>query len=173
MGTGDRDKKRARRSLLDRIADAVGDDLALSLAIEFGGTQLYIPHTMTKDSDVVRVVGYTAAAKLAKAFGGTAVFVPIGPRRRAKIRELLQQKKPRLTVRQVAETVETTERHVYAVLRELRAEQPVREDVAESSDVRPPPPSTKGKPRQKRKRSKVTIPPRAPQLGLFDSENRD
>jgi Mor family transcriptional regulator len=95
----------------------IGQDAAVRLSAHFGGRQLYVPHTPPAGSELVGVVGEIAARKLGRRFGGVIYMVPIREGKRARIIEARRQKRK---IREIASDLACTERHVYKVLAEFR-----------------------------------------------------
>lgn len=151
---------------LQSIAEIVGDEAALRLAMEYGGLQLYVPLRPPVDSPLVKLIGEPAARALAKRWGGCTVILPLNAGRRARIIEL---RKGGRAVHEIASLVGCTERHVYAVLASYK----------HSGGVLPPARAKKRKGRRGRKRragqkGRAVHPkprPHAEQRSLFDQED--
>lgn len=108
-----------RIDLLAEIAAVAGDEAAETLARTFGGHRIYIRERITGEDWLSRLVGVTAAAALAQRFTGEYLDIPRRLGARARIRLLRDAGR---TVRQIADAVGCTERHVYAVLAEAGAD---------------------------------------------------
>lgn len=146
-------------STMERLTAEIGEEAALRLSAQFGGRQLYIAHSMRADSEVVQLIGEAAAARVAKRFGGIFLSLPIGPGRKMRIRAMRADE---YTVAEIAAAVGCTDRYVYRVLAEERAEGGTTAA-----------PRRRRKRRAKRKRGgkqkKTTSPPRpAEQRSLWD-----
>lgn len=116
------------RPTLDQFADIIGEEAALRLSVRFGGRRLYIPKEPT--GELVQLIGQKAAELLSRRFGGVHFEMPLERGKRERIIHLSRRGK---TVREIAELVGCTERHVKYV----RAE--ARERGEEGIDLTPKP----------------------------------
>lgn len=117
----------AMRNLEDRrdwpdtlraIADLIGPELALQLAEDCGGVDIYIPRTATPGHLWARCIGIKAFEKLTQVFGGERVSLPRGRfllLRKRQIIELAEE--GGLSNQEIALRARTTERNVRRVLR--------------------------------------------------------
>lgn len=112
--------------LLGFYRDVAGLGAAMKLAQEYGGTELYLPliENLKDSHHLIVSLGREAAEILCRDFGPAAINVPMGPSlppSKAKmIRKLLTE--TGLTARQIAQRVRTTERNVWRIKAEYRAE---------------------------------------------------
>jgi Homeodomain-like domain len=105
------------RPLLEQLADIIGEAAAVLLSVRFGGRRLYIPKDPIATSDLVGVIGLKASLLLARRFGGVHLEMPLERGKRERIVQLSNGGK---TVREIAEAVGCTERHVKYVRAEYR-----------------------------------------------------
>lgn len=74
--------------VLAEIAEAAGEEAALAIAKELGGTQIYVPPVPAIDHWLSRLVGIenarAIADKLTCGVGGRRVDLPLGPRGHAE-----------------------------------------------------------------------------------------
>lgn len=80
--------------VLAYIAEEIGEQIAVDLAVGRGGRAVYIPTNPKADSELSKIVGLDAAAKLTKLLGSGSLLVPCGSiggagGRRTRIIELL------------------------------------------------------------------------------------
>ena len=136
---------------LGRFASAIGEEATLRLAAQFGGRQLYVASSPRPDSELVQVIGSEAAEQLGRRYGGVIYQVPLREGKRARIIQLLDAGK---AVADIAEQVGCTERHVYHVQAERRAE---------GAGI----PRRKKKRARKKKIRRVEPPRQTPQTDLF------
>ncbi len=61
---------------LRRLADAVGLEAVMRLVAARGGTNFYIPHRASPDTELFRIVGSEAAARFTEAMPGTHLKLP-------------------------------------------------------------------------------------------------
>lgn len=98
------------------LASAIGEDAARLLARRFGGTTVYVPHTVGEHHYLRVVLGDEAVARLVKWGGGSRINVPKQAERRARVREL--HRAGALTIARIAIETDYSERHVYRLLSE-------------------------------------------------------
>lgn len=108
---------RGRRSTLNELIEAVGEDAALKLIRAFGGTRLYVPHSPEANDLLASTIGYYAATRLARIYGGDRVDVPNPPPRRIRI---MQLRASGMSVDAIARELRCTRRRVFQVLAEAR-----------------------------------------------------
>ena len=70
-------------SLTRHLRAILGPEGFVALAAEFGGTRLYIPHTLRPDSDLAQVLGRDLAEKLIRELAPATIRVPLARRERA------------------------------------------------------------------------------------------
>lgn len=68
-------------ALLDRIADAAGEDAALLMAREYGGRPFYVPlpAELEKGHRLVELLGLSRARAVCAALGAGEIILPRGP----------------------------------------------------------------------------------------------
>lgn len=99
---------------LREIAAAIGDEAALSLARQLGGTTVYVPRTIGDDHPLCVAIGRTAADALAGWMGGSALAVPKQAERRARVLDLHRRRS--LSIAQIALETGYSQRHVLRLL---------------------------------------------------------
>ncbi len=62
------------------VVNAIGQDKAIKLMLELGGTVVYVPREAKSTTKLVAAIGSKAAADLALEFGGTHLEIPVGGR---------------------------------------------------------------------------------------------
>ena len=87
----------------------VGEDAAMTLCSHLGGIRIYIPKRPDLSTRLGRVAGWRAMSLLCEVYGGREVTFP--NRRRG------EGLAAGLSIRQIAESAEVTERYVRAVAR--------------------------------------------------------
>jgi DNA-binding transcriptional regulator LsrR (DeoR family) len=55
----------------------LGETAFVALAQEFGGTRLYVPHSIPADHEIVQVIGLAAARRLSQRFAPAVIRVPL------------------------------------------------------------------------------------------------
>lgn len=98
------------------LVAAIGDAAAHLLARRFGGTTVYVPHTVGEHHPLRVVLGDDAVVKLVKWYGGSRVNVPKQAERQARVREL--RRAGALTIAGIAIETGYSERNVYRLLSE-------------------------------------------------------
>lgn len=81
-------------SVLADVAREAGRGVALRLAADFGGTEIYVPRRCGADHALAKSLGLDAARVVCRLYGGGAVEIPLGPaatasRQARRIRELI------------------------------------------------------------------------------------
>lgn len=86
--------------VLAEIAAVAGEDAALAIAADRGGTQVYIPPQPARDHWLSRLVGHKSALaiadRLTAGISGARIVLPLGPkghaaRQRAKVDRLIKE----------------------------------------------------------------------------------
>lgn len=74
--------------VLQRVAEACGPGVALSLAGTYGGREVYIPNpdTIGENHPLAIALGLASARQAAKALGAGKIIIPMGPASSAKRR---------------------------------------------------------------------------------------
>lgn len=114
---------------LEELVDAIGQQAALQLLAQHGGTRLYIPAHPGPDHAIVKAIGGEAAAKLAEhiatGVGGLTIELPRGPAGlAAKHRRRLLEAAGRgdMTEREIAQDLRVHGRTVRRARAKLREE---------------------------------------------------
>ena len=96
------------------LSELLGQDATRVLTRNKGGLSVYIPHYVTPDHILAKLIGWPGAHTLSSEYGGEYIIVPNGRNepQKGKIIRMLQQGKSR---RQIAEQCGVTERYVYMV----------------------------------------------------------
>jgi hypothetical protein len=105
--------------ILAMFSAVIGEELAMKLAVAYGGGRLYIPKTAQEGRRIVEVIGERATEQLAKQYGGVSFEVPLERGKRERIIHMSTNANPP-AVSEIARRVGCTERHVYQVRREYR-----------------------------------------------------
>jgi len=71
------------RALTANLKALLGERSFVALAEAFGGTRLYIPHTITPDHEIARAIGFELAVKLSKRYAPDTLRVPLAREDRA------------------------------------------------------------------------------------------
>lgn len=100
------------------LAEALGLAAAKTLALNFGGTRLYVPRAIGEHHPIRVALGEELAEKLVKWVGGGSIDVPKQAARRARVREL--HSSGALTNQRIALETGYSERHVYRLLSDAR-----------------------------------------------------
>ncbi len=82
--------------VLADIARVVGEEVALQLAVQAGGTEVFVPLDPKPDSRVVAIIGIDAARRIAKEVAFGSVRIPramqrVIQERRRRVRALVAQ----------------------------------------------------------------------------------
>jgi len=106
--------------LWPQVASAIGEEAAVGLPRRLGGRRVYIPRAAGLNHPLSWGAGLEAAAILCGLLAGSFPDVPLTAGKRARILELSRGGRRRADV---ATIVGCTERHVYQVLAEARADE--------------------------------------------------
>ena len=71
------------RYLTLHLIEILGEDGFVAIAQAFGGTRIYVPQKLRRQSEVAAAIGRERAVALSAALGGTKIRVPLGRRERA------------------------------------------------------------------------------------------
>lgn len=106
------------------IAETIGVDIAAALVAHFGGTRLYVPAAPKPHHGIVKHLAPEQVARLVSTYGGQEIDVPMHLHDEAKARRglIVKLRRERLSVRAIARQAKCTERHVWQVLADARAE---------------------------------------------------
>lgn len=106
------------------IADAIGDDAALKLIDDMGGTRLRIPSHPRPNSLLSVTLGHAMAQALAEVLAGTDVDIPSAARLRSKKSSILSAINAGGTTRDIARAHGVTMRYVRQLKADAAAEGP-------------------------------------------------
>lgn len=121
---------------LAELIGVIGEAAALTLAMRFGGTRLYVPRAIGDNHPICIALGRETADQLATWAGGGAIDVPKQAARRARVRAL--RSRGTLTINQIALETAYSERHVYRLLSDRHDDrQPSLFDDHQASYSRP------------------------------------
>lgn len=136
--TDETDVIEALPDLLRWFAEGAGLGAALRLAIDFGGTALYLPDPDYLDDDhrLVRSLGMDAARILCRDFGPAEVEIPLNQRFRTKKAQIARLLHKGYTGAELARLLGTTERHVRRAKSQLRKQADNQPDLF-APDARP------------------------------------
>lgn len=101
--------------VLEDISNIIGTEATLKLAMNFGGTLVYLPKKPKKNSKLSQIVGYENLVKLSKEFGWGDVLIPMGHfrgigYRRIQVAKMVEQGKSNNDIALVAGIHERTVR---------------------------------------------------------------
>jgi Mor family transcriptional regulator len=104
--------------MLQEVADLIGVGLALKLAEERGGIQLYFPQGARTDTALARIVGHQAARKLVARFGGLTISIPLATAalKAARNRAVREEKAGGAPVSKIARKYHISSRCVWMIL---------------------------------------------------------
>jgi Mor transcription activator family len=102
-------------TVLDDIAEVIGEAAALDLAFEFRGVRLYVPKNPATEPDIAKAIGDDLAAKLCHVFGGETVSLPKREAERRHVHYLRFTEKMSHTG--IARRLKIAERQVYHLLK--------------------------------------------------------
>ena len=100
------------------LAKIIGMQATLMLVDKYGGVNLRIPHKVTEDQELVRVLGMTAAESLSRHFGGDSIAMSKEIRLQSKLRNtaLVKRRKAGASGAQLAKEFDLTLRSVWQIL---------------------------------------------------------
>jgi hypothetical protein len=111
------------------LAQMVDAETLQQLAAKFGGTRLYIPHTLGSQSDLREVIGLDAAQQIVATFAGERIYIPIDwqlvLRKRNWREQVIVLRAKKLSVSRIARTLGCSERYVYKVMARTRERRPM------------------------------------------------
>ncbi len=107
-------------TVLDDLAEVIGEAAALALAWEFRGERVYFPKDPAREPRLAAAIGPPAAERLCRIFGGTHAPIPFKAVLDRKVAELAAQTDPKLTRREIARACCIAEPRVYAILKAQR-----------------------------------------------------
>jgi len=114
-------------SVLDEIAEVIGEEAAWRLARHFGGRRLFVPAELRPNHPIAVAIGAAAAARLVEHFREETLSVPKRVERQRRVHELARRG---LTRQRIAEETDYSERQVYRLLAQ-RAEETRQFDLFE------------------------------------------
>lgn len=98
------------------LARLIGRAATLALVEAYGGTRVYVPHTINQAAPLARAIGLDAARRLAEQYGRIELSVPQAKAWRA----VIYRRRDGLTHAAIARKLGASESTVYAWLREGR-----------------------------------------------------
>lgn len=109
---------------LAEVAEAIGTDVALKLARDCGGTEVYLSARPRAGSAVVKAVGFATAQRLGEIFGHGRQLVPLGPFNSLKLRaeRIARARDQGVSVPQAARQAGAHMRTVYRVDRKRKGD---------------------------------------------------
>lgn len=106
-------------AIFDQVAAVIGSGDALKLCNRFGGTALYIPHSVDERHAIAIAIGIDAAKLLSANFTGETLALPNVSRRREMLvrrrRVLELAARGDMTAKDIALATGYTERHVHNI----------------------------------------------------------
>ena len=108
--------------VLSQIADELGEEVAVKLALVRGGRTVYIPSQVTPDCLLAQIVGLDAAFGIAQMFGAGYLLIPQGGirGRGATHRQIKALYKQGLSQEKIADRVDVHIRTVERVIAGMR-----------------------------------------------------
>ena len=117
-----------RSFVFRELTELIGETAAHALCKEYGGTNLFVPKSMSRDHKLAKLLGLSSAKALSELHGGIEIELPLGPpgacTKRTQIARMLEE--TTLTHAAIARDIGTTERWVREVARSVREEQQPR-----------------------------------------------
>lgn len=108
-------------NVLQELAELIGPEATLELARRCGGLErVYIPHEPTLEHAWAKALTPEHWAAVVRALGGQRVDLPLGTYVRLLKRDILTLAEQGIPHRQIAQRLQTTERHVRRVLQGLQ-----------------------------------------------------
>lgn len=103
------------------IVDGIGEDAAKLMIKQFGGTRCYVPLSVPDDHFLCEAVGREVVEKLVAWAGGGAVNIPKRATQAVYNDVVQARREGKLTTAQIAVGNNLSERHVYRILAEAKA----------------------------------------------------
>ena len=106
---------------LDDISAIIGFTPTMRLVAFYGGCNIYIPPSPTKESEIAKLIGLSCFMRLAAEYGNDWVFIPNlssfdEDRRRGMIWNLLRRG---IAIQEIARYVNMSDRRIHQVRKEL------------------------------------------------------
>lgn len=120
-------------AVLRRVAEELGDDVALAMAEAYSGRCLYVPAVMTEDHPIAKQLGFEAAHGLSQMFGVEMVDIPrcAELERERRNQRLLEAHEAGASVSTLVQRFRLSRRQVFNVLAAARdAGEPEKESAA-------------------------------------------
>lgn len=73
-----------REQLSEALLARLGAESFVALVEAFGGTRLYVPHTIADDHEIARAIGTAAALRLAQRYAPDTLRIPLAREFRAR-----------------------------------------------------------------------------------------
>lgn len=112
----------ANGALVEELAEVIGQTALVTLCQAFGGTKIYVPARIAPNHPIAEAVGVKAATRLAEHYYGTQIDLPKAHVRRQRVMEMA--KSGVMTIAEAARACDYTERRVYQLLAEEKADDP-------------------------------------------------
>lgn len=103
--------------ILDDLAEVIGEQAALDLALAYRGEALYVPKDPATDPGLAAAIGAEAAAHLCEAFYRTTIYMPFTEALARKVRQLDEAG---VTRKAIGRQLHIPERRVYRILESSR-----------------------------------------------------
>ncbi len=104
-------------TVLDEVAEVLGEEATFALAEEFMGERTYIPKSHVGERRIVEAIGEEQARRLCDVFYGTLISFPV---KLVIERRVLEMDRQGLTRKETARRLKIRERRVYDILRRHR-----------------------------------------------------
>lgn len=106
----------------DMIVELIGVEKAAALSLALGGRRIYVPRNPGPHHPLAAAIGEEAAQAVAAEFPSHRLDIPLTAGKRKMIVSLRNDQ--RLSIARIAQELRCTERHVYQVLADEKAQQP-------------------------------------------------
>lgn len=100
--------------MFQEVTQLIGQEAAVKLAAQYGGTRLYIPATIKPEHDLCQLLGQVAAQQLAEEFCGLTLEIPrdVDSQIRQRNKLIMTDRAAGMTQRQLALKYRLTERTI-------------------------------------------------------------
>lgn len=104
----------------DNLSAVVGSEAAINLARARGGLDVWVPETLEKTHDLVKIMGTHAAKKLCNAYGGSEITVSSRRKKESRQREVRDLIEKGHSATHIAMTLGITIRYVRYLAAQVR-----------------------------------------------------